>query len=88
MPDSRHVCLSAEGGLWLGDSATGKCQRVTASANEGASEPSVSPDGEQVAFTVSTSNYDTIEVPLDGSQPRPLLATAGEISLPGRPRRR
>jgi serine/threonine protein kinase/Tol biopolymer transport system component len=76
MPDSRHICLSSEGSLWLGDSRSGKLQRLTASAVGAATEPSVSPGGERVLFTAITADYDMIELPLDGSPPRPLLATA------------
>jgi Tol biopolymer transport system component len=82
MPDSRHICLSADGGLWLGDSGTGKLQRLTAWAGGDAYQPSVSPGGERVLFTARDSDYDIIELPLDGSAPRPVLATARNESSP------
>jgi serine/threonine protein kinase len=81
-PDSRHICLSAEGGLWLGDSRTGKLQRLTAWPGGSAADPSVSPGGERLLFTAGNSDYDIIELPLDGSAPRPVLATARNESSP------
>ena len=82
MPDSRYICLFKDRGLWLGDSGTGKLQRLTASAVGGAGQPSVSPGGERLLFTASHSDYDMIELPLDGSAPRPVLATARNESSP------
>jgi Tol biopolymer transport system component len=82
MPDSRHICLSAEDDLWLGDSVTGKLQRLTASALGAAIQPSVSPGGERILFTAEKVDFDIVELPLDGSPPRPLLATAQSESSP------
>jgi serine/threonine protein kinase/Tol biopolymer transport system component len=82
MPDSRHLCLSIEGSLWLGDARSGKLQRMTATATERAGQPSVAPGGDQVLFTAFTSDLDVVEIPLDGSPPRPLLATARNESSP------
>ncbi len=84
MPDSRHICLSSDASLWIGDTGTGKLQRLTASAMGAATEPSVSPDGERVLFTAIMSDYDIVELPLDGSPPRPLLATARSEHSPSR----
>jgi Tol biopolymer transport system component len=39
------------------------------------SEPSVSPDGERIAYTVGGANADIVEIRFDGSPPRNLLAT-------------
>ena len=81
MPDSRHICLSADDNLWLGDSSTGKLQQLTAMATGAAKNPAVSPGGERVVFTTFMEDYDIVEVPLDGSPLRPLLVTArSEIS--------
>ena len=82
MPDSRHICLSDAGSLWLGDSRSGKLQRLTASAIGAATQPAVSRGGERVLFTAAMSDFDIVELPLDGSPPRPLLATARSESSP------
>lgn len=39
------------------------------------SYPAVSPDGSKVAYVANDSDYDLLEIPLDGSPIRPLLAS-------------
>jgi eukaryotic-like serine/threonine-protein kinase len=82
MPDSRHLVMAMEGGLWLGDSRTDHLERVTASATEGDDTPVVSPDGQRIAFSTGNPDYDIVSIPLDGSPPRPILATARNESAP------
>jgi Tol biopolymer transport system component len=85
LPDSRRVIIGVKGnGLWLGDTSTGKLRRIT--AIEGAEHilPSVSPDGRRIAFTTNNEDYDILEIPLDGSSPRPFLATARREFSPSR----
>jgi serine/threonine protein kinase/WD40 repeat protein len=82
MPNSRHVCLAPDLSLWMGDTETGKLRRMTAAASGLAWEPSVSPGGERILFTSTTYDTDILELPLDGSPPRPLLATARSESSP------
>jgi serine/threonine protein kinase len=82
MPDSRHICLSDKGNLYLADTRPGNIQQITASAIAGADHPSVSPDGKRILFTVGVEDYDIVEVPLDGSAPRPLVATARSEKSP------
>ncbi len=82
MPDSRHLVMGMEGGLWLGDSRTETLDRLTASATEGDDTPSVSPDGQRVAFGTGNTDYDIVSIPLDGSPPQPILATARDESAP------
>jgi Tol biopolymer transport system component len=82
MPDSRHLLMAMEGGLWLGDSRTDNLERVTASATEGDDTPAVSRYGQRIAFSTGTPDYDIVSIPLDGSPPRPILATARNESAP------
>jgi Tol biopolymer transport system component len=86
MPDSRRAMLSfstvaGQPALWLADLKTEKLRRLTASA--GSEEgPSVSPDGRRMAFTSATDDYDLIELPLDGSKSRTLLANSRNMYSP------
>jgi Tol biopolymer transport system component len=45
-------------------------------------DPSVSPDGDRILFTTGTYDTDMLELPLDGSPPRPVLATSRSESSP------
>jgi serine/threonine protein kinase len=86
MPDNRHAVLSFSAGggqsaLWLADLKGEKLRRLTASA--GAEEdPSVAPDGSRLVFTSATDDFDLIELPLDGSKPRTLLANSRNMYSP------
>jgi eukaryotic-like serine/threonine-protein kinase len=83
LPDSRHAVIgwpkpaSLDPGyedLWLLDTQTGQRQPVLLNA-AGMREPAVSPDGGSIAYVSEPLDYDLVELPLDGSPPRPLLAT-------------
>ena len=86
MPDSRYAVLSfstggAQASLWLADLKKEKLRRLTASS--GAEEhPSLSPDGRRVVFTSAVDDFDLIELPLDGGQPRTLLANSRNMYSP------
>jgi WD40 repeat protein len=82
MPDSRRVCLAPDLNLWMGDTQTKKLRTLTAAASGSAWEPAVSPGGERILFTSATYHTDILELPLDGSPPRPLLATSRSESSP------
>ena len=82
LPDSRRLCLSIAGSLWLGDSRSDQLRRMTATPTEMAREPSVAPGGDRVLFTAVTVDLDVVELPLDGSPPRTFLATARNESSP------
>ena len=79
-PDSRHVVLSlvdgvhARGRLWGADTESEKAQPLTAGDSR-EYLPAVSPDGKQILYTSGAVDYDVLEVPLDGGEPRPLIAT-------------
>jgi serine/threonine protein kinase len=81
-PDNRRLAISwprgdtAEGrtDLSIFDTITGRRSLLIPSA-EDVTEPSVSPDGRAIAFQSGARNFDLMELPLDGSSPRPLLVT-------------
>jgi eukaryotic-like serine/threonine-protein kinase len=86
MPDSRHAVLSFSTGggqpaLWLADLRREKLRKLTASTSAEV-EPSLSPHGERLAFTSVTEDFDLIELPLDGSSPRTLLANSRNMYSP------
>jgi Tol biopolymer transport system component len=80
MPDSRRMVLSgsiapsALRTLWLADTRYESLTKLT----DGSSiqqDPDVSPDGRRLLFTRVEEDADIVELPLDGSPPRKLLAT-------------
>jgi serine/threonine protein kinase len=80
LPDSRHMVVARSNGptpgthLWFADSRTARITPLTSTpGNEGA--PSVSPDGRSVAFTVESTDFDLVEVPLDGAPLRSFLSS-------------
>jgi serine/threonine protein kinase/Tol biopolymer transport system component len=80
-PDGRHIVFSGSPGksrrnhLMLGDTKSGAIRPLTSglSDEEG---PSLSPDGRQAAFALAEQDQDIVEVPLDGSPMRTVLATS------------
>jgi Tol biopolymer transport system component len=71
---ARPSSTAARSGLeWL-DTETGRLLPLV-SSESALSYPSVSPDGSSVAYTVGETDYDLVELPLDGSPIRPLLAS-------------
>ena len=86
MPDNRHAVISfATGGglpaLWLADLRRERMRKLTASTSA-EEDPSLSPDGERLAFTSIMEDYDLMELPLDGSPQRTLLATSRNMYSP------
>ena len=67
-PDGRRVALGSEAppGLWLGDVARDTLTKIT-DGLRGEHWPSVSPDGRRIAFEMRVDNFDTVDIPLDGS---------------------
>ena len=79
--DNQHVLLTRSDGptsgghLWLADLRTERVIPITTTpGNE--SSPSVSPSGGTIAFTWDATDFDLVEIPLDGSPLRTVLHTA------------
>jgi Tol biopolymer transport system component len=81
MPDNRHAVAvlrsnaAPKGGLWMADIRTGEATPLSLGLLAQTSA-SVSPDGSRVVFTAGGSDSDLMEMPLDGSPPRDVLASA------------
>jgi len=87
MPDSRRLvfCASSAGslaGLWLADIRDESLTKLTDGSGTQIN-PAVSPDGRRLLFTRVEEDADIIELPLDGSSPRRLLATGTFEYSPG-----
>ena len=87
LPDSRHIVVSVASltspgsDLWLADVIGDRAWPLTRSPDL-EYDPGVSPSGEQVAFTRDASDFDIVEVPLDGKPARRVVATARNESDP------
>jgi Tol biopolymer transport system component len=68
--------------LWVVDTQSGDMRPLTSGAG-GENTAAVSPDGRRIAYATQDTNFDLIEVPLDGSSPRQILATSRNESEPG-----
>ncbi|HVS16786.1 MAG TPA: protein kinase [Thermoanaerobaculia bacterium] len=81
LPDGRRVVaaigerVAHRRRLWLADTRTGAAAPLTLGAGA-ESYPAIAPGGDRLAMTVLEVNYDIVELPLDGSPPRPLLDAA------------
>jgi Tol biopolymer transport system component len=88
MPDNRHLITSFAAGesslssteqatvsLYSFDSSGGTIRRITAGTTE-EYYPSVAPNGSNIAFSLVLQDSDLLEVSVEGSEVRPLLATA------------
>src|SRR5262245_56301498 len=80
LPDSRHIVVVRSDGptpgthLWVADTATDTLRPLTATAgNE--NFPNVAPDGHTIAFTTEATDFDLVEVPIDGSPLQPFLSS-------------
>ena len=87
LPDGRHIVLgmasltSSGSDLWIADLVDDRAWPVTRGPDS-EFDPSVSPSGERAVFTRGESNYDVLELSLDGQAPRPLIATTRSESDP------
>jgi Tol biopolymer transport system component len=81
MPDNRMIVFGAlapgtpDLDLQMADTATGVLRRITVTPRD-LTEPSISPSGDQLAFTAANNDSDLIQVPLDGSPVSNVLATS------------
>jgi serine/threonine protein kinase/WD40 repeat protein len=76
MPSNREIVFGGfANSLWRGDNETGKIERITVGSRD-ERDPSVSPDGKRIAFTIMGTNFDLVEIPIDGSPLRNLLTTS------------
>jgi serine/threonine protein kinase len=80
LPDNRHIVFARSDGpgpgthLWVADTVEDALWPLTTTiGNEGA--PSVAPDGRTIAFTSEATDFDLVEVRLDGSPLRPFLSS-------------
>jgi Tol biopolymer transport system component len=80
MPDSTHIVFQAEfsatnrNHLWLADTKKERIQQITTTTTT-EMDPSVSSDGQKIAFTSDNKHYDLVEIPLNGSEIKYLLST-------------
>ncbi len=78
-----HALSGASGyDLALYDLSTGAIRTLTAGANVRDSAPTVSPDGRTLAYATGDVGFDVVDVPLDGSGVRDVIATARDEVAP------
>ena len=88
MPDSRRLVLSAAiapmvvPALWMAGTRDESLTKLTDGSGQ-QEDPAVSPDGRRLLFTRVEEDADIVELPLDGSSPRKLLATSTSEHSPG-----
>ena len=80
LADNRHFVVARSDGpspgthLWVADTAGTSMHPLTLTpGNETA--PSAAPDGRTIAFSSTSTDFDLVEVPLDGSALKPFLSS-------------
>jgi Tol biopolymer transport system component/tRNA A-37 threonylcarbamoyl transferase component Bud32 len=87
MPDNRRIVMSGSpiqsgtNRLLMADIAAATLSPLTGGKDDEGG-PTVSPDGDRIAFVSHRSGMDLIQLPMDGSPPEPLLATSRSESNP------
>jgi serine/threonine protein kinase len=78
MPDSRHIMLTThpDRNLWSGDIEAGTMHKNWTPLEAGVFGLSVSHDGKKIALVLYSEDYNVIQMPLDGSRLRNVLATS------------
>jgi len=85
--DNRHIVLSSVffdrpgAHLYVADTAQGTIRPITAGTIDEQS-PSVSPNGDTIAFAAGSDDFDLIQIALDGSDVHTLLASARNETRP------
>lgn len=87
LPDNRRIVGGGDGSslggyLWILDTLDGGLSPLTVGLGGSHADPSVSPDGSKLAFAAIESDMDLVDIPLEGSPPRALLATSRQEGLP------
>jgi serine/threonine protein kinase len=78
--DNRNIVVTRADGptpgahLWLADTETDRVVPITTTPGNETS-PSVSPTGSAIATAVDATDFDLVEIPLDGSRTRPVINT-------------
>ncbi len=67
--------------IWSADLTSGDSRAITGGAPQHAF-PTLSPDGDTLAFASGEIGFDLIEIPLDGTRPRDFLATSQSETTP------
>ncbi|HET7710447.1 MAG TPA: protein kinase [Thermoanaerobaculia bacterium] len=67
--------------LWLADLRRNSLEPLTATPVQ-ETYPTVSPDGRRIVFSTEDSDFDLVELPLDGSPPRSLLSSSRSERMP------
>jgi hypothetical protein len=82
LSDVRHGVLSAgdDPGLRTIDTETGRLSWLLPSST--ATQPAVSRDGTRIAFVEGALRFSIVEMPLDGSAPRPLVRSRLTLQYP------
>ncbi|HKE85278.1 MAG TPA: protein kinase [Vicinamibacterales bacterium] len=81
LPDSRHIIVSlwdpktTGQHLWKADLDTDTSIPVTSTVGS-ENWPSLTPDGRRMAFASEAIDFDLVDIPLDGSAPKKMLATS------------
>ncbi|HUB79975.1 MAG TPA: protein kinase [Bryobacteraceae bacterium] len=81
LPDNKTIVYGALAAgtpgadLQFADTVSGRVRRLTVTPKD-LTEPALSPDGEQIAFSAGANDFDLLEVPLDGSAATKMLATS------------
>ena len=70
-----HSVGAAAPHLTLADFRTGRARLITSGASAEA-YPSLTPDGRTLAFQSGELGFDVVEIPMDGSPPRDVIATS------------
>ncbi|MDZ4799727.1 MAG: protein kinase [Bryobacteraceae bacterium] len=82
LSDGRHGVLSAgdDPGLRLIDTDTGRLSWLLPSST--ATQPSVSRDGSRIAYVEGARRFSLLEMPIDGSPPRPMVRSRLTLQYP------